>query len=93
MRDRMHRRSQEGEQGEEAVAVRDGVVAVLEYLDIRLHLDLIAMESGEDAPIRATGLEGLSLDELGAQVIPIVPRQAAAIAAAAAVLLEHTRRA
>ena len=42
------------------------------------------MESGEDAPIRATGLEGLSLDELGAQVIPIVPRQAAAIAAAAA---------
>jgi type II secretory pathway component PulL len=71
------------------IAIRQGVPQSWSLLparlaDLRLHLDLLAMESGEDAPIRAAGLQGLSLDALGAQVIPIVPRQAAAIAAAAA---------
>lgn len=50
---------------------------------LRLHLDLLAMEGGEDLPIRACGVPAATLGKLSAQSIPTAPRQVAAIGGAA----------
>lgn len=50
--------------------------------ELRLNLDLLAMQSGEEPPVRACGVDAALLADLGAQSVPIPPRQVAAIAGA-----------
>lgn len=52
--------------------------------DLKLHVDMLAMESDEDLPLRACGVQPVSLGGLAAQAVPIPPRQVTAIAGAAA---------
>jgi type II secretory pathway component PulL len=72
------------------ISLRDGVPTGWSLIparaeDLALHLDVLAMEAGEeDVPVRACGVDAAALGGVAAQAIPAPPRQVAAIAGAAA---------
>jgi hypothetical protein len=80
----------EGDDQINVIAMRHGVPVSWSLLparvgDIKLHLDVLAMESGEDlGPIRACGVDAALAAGLGAEPIGASPQQAAALTASAA---------
>lgn len=68
--------------------VRDGIPVSWSLLparktDLKLHVEMLAMESADELPLRACGVPTEALGDLAAQVVPTAPRQVAAIAGAA----------
>jgi hypothetical protein len=80
----------EGEDQINIIAVPNGAPASWSLLparlsDVKLHLDVLSMESGQElGPIRSCGLDAALATALAAEPIPTPAPQAAAIAAAAA---------
>ena len=74
------------------IAVRQGIPVNWSLLpnrraELSLHLDMLALETGEEWPIRACGVDAALLEGSTVTTIPTAPRQVAAIAGAA--LLEN----